>query len=114
MGNIKLWLEEMMEPDESIEAIVIGRNPGLPFVPKTLIGKVLTWKESRDLLDYAFDRGWGSANCNPVYIWTNSRIYFIHEYDGSTALHYIPRNAMNILPDYNGHSSISELSIEEE
>lgn len=45
-----------------------------------------------DALDYSYDSGYGSQDCHDINIWTADKVYYIHEYDGSTSLDYQPRN----------------------
>ena len=53
---------------------------------------ILTWEEARPHLDYEYDSGYGSQDCHNVYIWTPTRVIYIHEYDGSTWPETVPRN----------------------
>ena len=53
---------------------------------------VLTWKEAQPILDYEYDSGYGSQDCHSLYIWTPTRVIYIHEYDGSTWPEAVPRN----------------------
>lgn len=55
-------------------------------------GEVLTWDVARPLLDYAYDTGYGSADCHDVTAWTQDRVLFVHEYDGSTHVASVRRN----------------------
>lgn len=99
---------------EFIEGVVIGKHPDVyegdtydeddvqtkkGFLRQPL-NRVLTWEEAREHLRYKFDSGYGGAECNPVYVWTRTRVLFVHEYDGSTGMHHVPRFPMNIEPDF--------------
>ena len=53
---------------------------------------ILTWEEARPHLDYEYDSGFGSQDCHNIYIWTPTRVIYIHEYDGSTWPEAVPRN----------------------
>ena len=54
----------------------------------------------RKLLDYHFDDDFGLPDCNPITIWTETRIIFTREYDGSTWLHSLPRNPTDFKPRF--------------
>lgn len=62
------------------------RNKGI------VVDKVYSWKEAQPLLDYEYDSGFGSADCHFVNIYTDKSVIYIHEYDGSTTPHSVPRN----------------------
>ena len=100
MANLVKWITEQMKEDE-IEGVVIGegevnhKERGDPP-----IGVLITWKEAKPFLDYEFNSGFGGADCDPIYLWTKDRVYFIREYDGSTRLLSIPRNPITCMPDY--------------
>lgn len=84
---------------EDIVAIVIGDGPG-DRVAHALIGRILSWDEAREALDYSYDDGFGGADCHAVYAWTENRIIGVHEYDGSTNVTWVPRNPGGTKPDY--------------
>lgn len=106
MSNFK---EDILEAvgHEIIEKIIIGelqhysddqnaKNRNINFDVPT------DWKEVIDYLNYEYENGWGTRECHPIYIYTNTYIYFIREYDGSTAIHRIPRNPINVHVEYDG------------
>lgn len=103
-GNIVRWVEAALDEGESIEAVVIGGGDSYTRRDEhsEFFGQRLTWAEARPMLDYDFNCGYGSGQCHSVIIWTGSRILFIHEYDGSTSLHWQPRNPVAIIPEYSG------------
>ena len=80
---------------EPVEAVVIGNFAGWDSEQERAapvkVNKVLSWTEARMMLDYAFDSGFGGADCHPVYVWTAKRVLFVHEYDGSTWIDSVPR-----------------------
>lgn len=88
---------------EPIEAIRIDETDILDFsnkaaddkVPKDLLGKVISWDIAAPLLDYPYDSDFGSQECHDVMIWTATRVWFIHEYDGTTWFTYVYRNPTN-------------------
>jgi len=102
MDNLKDWINHARK-DEEVEAIVIGENPWTDekiAIPEDKIGILLTWAEAEPMLDYEFDRGFGSAGCHPVTVWTKSKIICISEYDGSTGIFTVPRNPTEYRPYY--------------
>lgn len=46
----------------------------------------------KEILDFEFDDGYGSANAPTVIAWSESYVITIHEYDGSEWLEWFPRN----------------------
>lgn len=54
--------------------------------------RVYSWSEARPLLSYSYDAGCGSQDCHSIYAWTSSWVLFVHEYDGATRVHRVPRN----------------------
>ena len=82
---------------EAIHFCVIG--DGSPRdIPKEKKGKVLPWSDAFGLLDYAYDDGYGGADCHAVYCYTQNYIVFVGEYDGSTWPERIPRSPMECTP----------------
>ena len=50
-------------------------------------GAWMEWPEDiHRLMDRSYDMGFGRMEHPDVDIWTKSRVYFVHEYDGSTCL----------------------------
>jgi len=90
---------EVEAEGEAIEAIVIGNmgwddygaderhQPGLARK-----GEVLSWAEARPLLDYEYDRSYGAPDCHSITAWTESRVLWVTQYDGSTYLSSAVRN----------------------
>jgi len=101
MANFKQDILEAVE-DEVIEAVVITgiiyeyfsgradcRNTDSL---KAVIKKAITWEQAAPLLDYSYDSGYGGMDCHDVLVYTAENVYYIHEYDGSTSVHCVPRN----------------------
>ena len=81
MANFKQDILEAAN-GETIEAFVGG-----PFkVPTTDIAAALA------AMDYEYEAGFGSMDCDDITFWTVKHVFYIHEYDGSTAIHSVPRN----------------------
>ena len=101
-------LLEQLEPGETIEAVIFGRwgwgsyyeeTNGPEPVPKTKQGKVLTWKQARPMMQsWVFIGGFGASHCYAVHVYTNRRVIWVHEYDGSTGFSSAPRNHIPHMP----------------
>ena len=108
MSNLIKWI--LRETNESdIVAVVIGEmgwgdygNENIPNYDKQPRGKVIEWEEAKQWLNYDFDSGYGSPNCNAIYVWTTDKILFIVQYDGSTSMHSIQRNPIDCMPQMPG------------
>ncbi len=50
------------------------------------------------MLDYEFNAGFGSPECHPIYAWTQRKVLFILEWDGSTGVLAAPRNPTLVNP----------------
>lgn len=109
MSNFLKDIEECLEEGEVIESGVIGEMgwgdynsenvPNYNDIPK---GKTLPWDEMKKWLNYEYCVGYGAPECNSVYIWTNKRVLFVSQYDGSTSIHGIPRNPIDCFPEMPG------------
>lgn len=69
---------------------------------KPFVGKLLAWEKARPLLDYAYDTGYGGADCHAVTAWTANSIVFVTQYDGSTSVDVVPRNPVDYMPEMFG------------
>lgn len=87
---------------ETIEAIVIHSETGKidnyfikspdRDIPIELCNVPLTVEQALPLLNYNYYDGYGSQDCHNVYVYTATRVIYVHEYDGSTWLESVPRN----------------------
>jgi hypothetical protein len=101
-------LLEYLEPDEKVEALVFGEygwggygEGADPIGEKR--GTVLTLEEAEPLMQsWSFYGGYGSPDCYATYIWTNQRVIWVTQYDGSTRLSSAPRNPVACIPDMPG------------
>ncbi len=66
------------------------------------LGHLLPWADARKILDYNYDNGFGGADCHPVYAWTETKVIFVVEYDGSTGTSWVPRNPTACEPQFSG------------
>ena len=108
MPNFLQDIERVLE-QEKVERAVIGNFGGYDWgegygekVPKELRNRLLTWEETKPLLDYEYDDGFGGAECNSIYAWTATRVIFVSEYDGSTTVTSLPRNPCECSPTMLG------------
>lgn len=104
MSKYPTFAEDIEEAakGETIESVVIGAFSGYEWsdeqhadekgVPPSQRHVVLSWKETRPLLDYTYDTGYGGADCHAIWAWTHTHIVFVSEYDGSTTVVSVPRN----------------------
>ncbi len=81
---------------EVVESIVFGDYGGIepnpPLIPEEKRGICMSLDEAEPLMkNWNIYGGFGCAECYALYAWTNLRIIFIKEYDGSTALEGIFR-----------------------
>src|SRR5438046_937110 len=102
MANLKTWLEAAEKRfDEPILSMVVGkhydRTHEAPLQDENII---LTREAGLAKIDQEFDEGYGGADCYPLFAWTRSRIFFIHEYDGAVSLHWVPRFPTEGEPDF--------------
>ena len=61
-------------------------------LPPELVGRILLWEKVRPHLNYEYDAGYGSQDCHDITAWTENRVLFVHEYDGSTYIRTVDRN----------------------
>ena len=90
-------LKENNEGPVDVERVVVtdllddyGRNE--PRNEGIEAGRPYSWDEIFPRFDYPYDAGYGSADCHFIHMWTADRVYYIHEYDGSTYVESLPRN----------------------
>lgn len=67
--------------------------------PKEFIGLRKMLEDVINYFDYDYDSCYGEQECHHVYIWTHKKVFFIHEYDGSTYFTCVPRNPINYIED---------------
>ena len=80
---------------EKILAVQIFNNPRYEYngvdPAKDVLGKKLTFEEIWPHLNYEYDTGYGNQDCHDIFVWTATKVFFIHEYDGSTYIKSAPR-----------------------
>ena len=104
-ANIRNWLEDAEgKYGEPIEAIVVGKHYDAPYSEALAAdeGVVLSRDTGLMKVDAAFDNGFGGADCFSVTAWTKHRVLFVHEHEGATRLHCVPRNPCAHIPAFDG------------
>lgn len=107
MSNLREYLEECERfYGEKIEAMCVGQHYTTKYdsEPKADENMLLSRADGLKKIDEEYDSGYGGADCFPLYAWTATRVFFVHEYDGATGINYVPRNPIAIKPDFGGQS----------
>lgn len=100
-------LDEYLDEDEGVEAIIFGNYGYGQDTDKTLSaiqpkyrGKILSFEVAKTMMEtWSFQNGFGIQKCYATYIWTNRRVIWVSEYDGSTCLNSMPRNPIPCIPE---------------
>lgn len=89
-------------PHQKKEAWKPGyREPDPTPVPFAFRGKVLEFEPNKHLLyDWNIGGPFGAPSCYALFAWTNKRVFFVHEYDGSTILVSVPRGPGKTMPSF--------------
>ena len=110
MCNLKKWIEKAVE-GEPVIGVVIGnmgcRGYHLDQIPQESADpknwyRLLTWEEAIPLIDYEFSNGYGPPGCQCITAWTATKVFFVTQYDGSTAPTIVPRNPIDHVPKMPG------------
>ena len=109
MKNAYEELLSELQEGEVVEAVVFGEYEGyeedvkFSLVPIDRRNKVLSFGEAKQYMKgWSFKNGFGEPNCYAVYIWTNYRVFWVTQYDGSTELNSMPRNPIDCVPGMPG------------
>ena len=104
-----LDLIEYLAEGETVEAIVFGEYGWGGFmeddvhIPKEKQGIVMTLDKAEPMMrGWTYDGGYGSPQCYATYVWTNKRVIWVTQYDGSTTLDSAPRHPIACIPDMPG------------
>lgn len=103
-------LTKFLEEGEVVEAVVFGeygwsgyKEDVINPIPENKRGVVLTWDQAQPLMQgWSFYGGYGAPECYATYVWTNRRVIWVTQYDGSTSLDSAPRSPMPCIPDMPG------------
>lgn len=105
LDNIKRYLEDAeKQSGETIEAIVVGVHDDRRWDEKDPLpdeNVILSREAGMAKLDEEYDSGYGGADCYPMYAWSKSWVFFIHEYDGATSLASVPRHPIATKPEFS-------------
>jgi len=102
-------LMKFLEKDEFVENIIFGDygwsgfGEDVKFINRNQKNKLMTIDEAKPLMNgWSFHGGFGSPDCYATYIWTNKRVIWVTQYDGSTNLDSMPRNPTVCKPGMPG------------
>jgi len=103
-------LVEYLQEGEEVACLVFGtwgwngrHEPDPPHVPKDKRGVLLTLEEAWPYMKgWTFFCGYGAPLTYATYIWTNKRVIWVTQYDGSTNLDSAPIYPTAIMPDMPG------------
>jgi hypothetical protein len=102
-------LIDYLDKDEFVEGLVFGEygwsgySEDTIFVPEDKQGVLLTLQEAKPMMDgWRYYGGYGAPLCYATYIWTNKRVIWVTQYDGSTTLDSMPRHPIKCIPDMPG------------
>jgi len=107
MANLRTWLEEAEERfGEPILAVVVGKHDNAGWDAPLQAGEntILSRDAGLAKVDQEYNNGFGGADCFPLWAWTESRVFFVAEYDGATGLNFVPRDPTPGAPSFSGES----------
>jgi len=106
MSNFKEDILREADGEEIIGVVIGAFGWGdyhkKPSVPAFQSGKLMTWEDALPILDYEYDAGWGAPDCHAIVAWTENKVLFVVQYDGSTNVCTVPRNPSDCEPDMPG------------
>jgi len=97
-------LIEYLDDDEEISCLIFGGWGGysddhLGRIPPDKIGVIMSLEEAKPYMQtWEFWGGYGAPECYAMYAWTNKRVIFVSEYDGSTQLNSVPNRPIKTIP----------------
>lgn len=99
-----------MDKGETVENIVFGEwgwsgyhEPKPAPIPKNKQGVLLSLEEAKPYMQgWEIYGGYGAPTAYAMYVWTNKRVLWITQYDGSTHLDSMPRNPESVIPEMPG------------
>jgi hypothetical protein len=102
-------LMKFLDEGEAVEALVFGEygwggySEDTIFVPKDKQGVLLTLEDAKPMMDgWTYYGGYGAPQCYATYVWTNKRVIWVTQYDGSTDLCDAPRSPIACKPNMYG------------
>ncbi len=107
-ATLKEWITEAAA-GEPVVGVVLGEmgwgdygNEDVPDYAKCPKNKLMSWEEALPFLSYDFATGFGAPGCQAVHAWTEKRVIFVSQYDGSTCIESVPRNPQDCEPSMPG------------
>jgi hypothetical protein len=99
-----------LDKDETVEAVIFGKygwegydEPKPAPIPKDKQKILMTLEEAEPYMqEWEIYGGYGAPNAYAMYVWTNKRVMWITQYDGSTSLDSMPRNPIACNPKMPG------------
>ena len=94
-------IHEDLHEGEELQYVIFGKwawggstdNIPQPEVPPSIMGRRLLPQEAEPFLKaFSFSGGYGSPECYATWLYTNLRVMWVTQYDGSTQLDHMPRN----------------------
>lgn len=102
--TLREWLDEFAAQHGQVEAIVIGDPPDYrrEWPTDVRLNVVISVDEAASILGVRFDDGFGGQECPSVWAWSESHVFLIGTYDGSTWWEAIPRSPADGAPSSVG------------
>ena len=92
-------IEAALAPEEPLFAVIGAKGWSYKVDGEPVVRE---WRDVRQKLDYQYDDGYGSPDCHAVYVWSETQVAFVSQYDGSTNVCVIPRNPEDGEPSMPG------------
>ena len=105
MANLLKWIEDEIKNEPVIGVVLAdAKHSDLNTrkynrQPKN---KLITWEEAIPWIDYEFFPGYGIPGCHALYVWTETKVICIDQYDGSVQIFVVPRNPIDCTPTMPG------------
>lgn len=95
-GSLPLHKDEDGNPEYEYDEVT-------PPIPEGFRGRVLSWVDAQPFLEnWSCYGGYGAPSCYAITVWTESRVLFITQYDGSTRLNSVFRDPTDHYPHMPG------------
>lgn len=91
-------IEKEAGGERIIGAVVGEKGWDYTYTPRG----VRAWEAIRESLDYCVNDGYGIPECHAVYVWTETKVIFVEQYDGSTSVVSVPRFPVPCVPTMPG------------
>ena len=99
MATMREWFSDFTDRHGPVLAVVVGQGWDDDGWPDVARNEVLHPPFPDDFLDHPFSDDVGFAGCPPVFAWSESHVFAVHEeYDGATLWMAVPRDPVNCQP----------------